>query len=1146
MIIGKSLGITDKDEAYRIGKICDLSFGYLGGLKAYRNFAPVGDTSTDSEIYEKRNAWQARHPKVVEFWHSFNNLAVNAVQKPNVPFGYNKIKLVRTADFLHVQLPSGRFIHYPDPSITNTTRYGEDAVIFKDNAGGRWGDYYKGSAHGGTWAENIVSGFSRDILAEAMKRVEAAGYKIILTVHDEIVAEMRDGHGSLKEFQRLIEIVPGWAPGLPIMAKVREGTRWSKPDKAKTAIAQVESAAVAQIEVKSAAAAPEPESAPASGAGAGVLLAITPAARVRLRDLGYGAAAITRMTPAQAKAAIEDAFAPIPEMPPRRRSPASPAGCADPLRPPPEAPPAAPEPRPEPLRADREQIAAFVQTLFRRAHAGIVNLRTYKEGKAGAAKGITPIQIATGDSVARFDGLIAAATQAASQAARSMIPLVFSPPVCVFAETAGWHAREEDLAEGVVLTVECDARPSEARSKLEAVLGPATMIVASGGTWINGGSAPEDKFHLHWRLAVPARGDDLPRLKEARRLAAATVGADVSSVPIVHPLRWPGSWHRKKAPRLCKILVNNADREINLDIALSTLRAAAVANNVSGADTNDRPRAEGGETGSCWDALDDPIDHAKLTSAAMSLALAGMYVSPGAMINLLRHRVEQVDPTSEEGYERKQRRLYELPGIVNSAVKKARKWRGEDVESEDEDQDEEGEAPGQDPPQDQGEELSPDQSQGDVSDKAGSAPEGANGAQPAQAKPAGSTIEWPTLGEAAYRGLAGRVVKAIEPHTEADPVAMLMQFLVSAGNSIGRYPYYLVDGAEHYPVLYTLIVGSTAKGRKGTSAQRIRRIFDIADPQWVENNIANGIASGEGILHAIRDEHWRIKKGKRELLDHGVADKRLMIEEREFSSPLDKMRREGNVIEHTLREAWDCPKILQTLNKHSPTNASKPHISVVGHITVDELRRKVDRVSMANGFANRFLFTYVRRGKLLPHGGDVDEAVMNELGEETRAAIVGARLRKRVTMTPAAHEWWKEVYRDLQVEAPGLCGYITARGDAQTLRLSLMYALLDQAEQIDCVHIKAALAVWEFCAGCAQRIFGDATGDPLADAVLLALRAAGKKGMSRRQISDHFSHNVQVFKIQAALGTLLAAGKAHSEIRKPQGAGRPAEVWVAD
>jgi chromosome partitioning protein len=68
-------------------------------------------------------------------------------------------------------------------------------------------------------------------------------------------------------------------------------------------------------------------------------------------------------------------------------------------------------------------------------------------------------------------------------------------------------------------------------------------------------------------------------------------------------------------------------------------------------------------------------------------------------------------------------------------------------------------------------------------------------------------------------------------------------------------------------------------------------------------------------------------------------------------------------------------------------------------------------------------------------------------------------------MTPAAHEWWKEVYRDLQVEAPGLCGYITARGDAQTLRLSLMYALLDQAEQIDCVHIKAALAVWEFCAG---------------------------------------------------------------------------------
>jgi hypothetical protein len=694
-IIGKSLGITDKDEAYRIGKICDLAFGYLGGLKAYRNFAPAGDTSTDAEIYEKRNAWQARHPKVVEFWHGFNNLAVNAVQKPNVPFGYNKIKLVRTADFLHVQLPSGRFIHYPDPRITNTTRHGEDAVIFKDNAGGRWGDYYKGSAHGGTWSENIVSGFSRDILAEAMKRVEAAGYKIILTVHDEIVAEMRDGHGSLKEFQRLIEIVPGWAPGLPIMAKVREGTRWSKPDKAKTAVAQVESAAVAQIEVKSAVAAPEPESAPASGAGTGVLLAIAPVVRVKLRDLGYGAAAITRMTPAQAKAAIEGAFAPIPELPPRRRSPASPAGCADPLHPPPEAPPAAPEPHPGPLRADREQIAAFVQTLFKRARAGIVNLRTYEEGKAGAAKGITPIQIAVGDSVARFDGLIAAATQAASQAARSMIPLVFSPPVCVFAETAGWHAREEDLAEGVVLTVECDARPSEARSKLESVLGPATMIVASGGTWINGGSTPEDKLHLHWRLAVPARGDDLPRLKEARRLAAAMVGADVSSVPIVHPLRWPGSWHRKKAPRLCKIVVNNADREINLDIALSTLRAAAVANNVSGADTSDRPRAGKGPSGACWGVFDDLIDHAKLASAAMSLANAGMHSSPGAIYNLLKSEVEKLDPTSEEDCARKERRLYELRGIVNSAVAKAkaRIQAQQDAEEAQQDTDERAEEP---------------------------------------------------------------------------------------------------------------------------------------------------------------------------------------------------------------------------------------------------------------------------------------------------------------------------------------------------------------------------------------------------------------------------------------------------------------------
>ena len=87
---------------------------------------------------------------------------------------------------------------------------------------------------------------------------------------------------------------------------------------------------------------------------------------------------------------------------------------------------------------------------------------------------------------------------------------------------------------------------------------------------------PKDKLHIHWRLKKPAEGEsELTKLKQARELAAAIVGADPTNVPVVHCLRWPGSWHRKGEPRLCEIFTVNPDAEIDLDTALTALQAAA-------------------------------------------------------------------------------------------------------------------------------------------------------------------------------------------------------------------------------------------------------------------------------------------------------------------------------------------------------------------------------------------------------------------------------------------------------------------------------------------------------------------------------------------------------------------------------------------
>jgi hypothetical protein len=115
-------------------------------------------------------------------------------------------------------------------------------------------------------------------------------------------------------------------------------------------------------------------------------------------------------------------------------------------------------------------------------------------------------------------------------------------------------------------------------------------------------------------------------------------------------------------------------------------------------------------------------------------------------------------------------------------------------------------------------------------------------------------LPWPTIEIEAYYGVAGEIVRAIQPHTEADPIAILIQLLAAAGNAIGRGPYYQVEGDRHGPNIYAILVGETAKGRKGTAAGRVRQIMEIADPQWTSERLhSGGLSSGEGVIWAARD-----------------------------------------------------------------------------------------------------------------------------------------------------------------------------------------------------------------------------------------------------------------------------------------------------
>jgi hypothetical protein len=402
---------------------------------------------------------------------------------------------------------------------------------------------------------------------------------------------------------------------------------------------------------------------------------------------------------------------------------------------------------------------------------------------------------------------------------------------------------------------------------------------------------------------------------------------------------------------------------------------------------------------------------------------------------------------------------------------------------------------------------------------------------------------WPELPEQALHGLAGDVVRSLAPQTESDPVALLMQFLISFGNAIGRGPYYQVEADKHFTNLFAILVGQSSKSRKGTSAGRIRAIMEIADQDWAARCCQGGMSSGEGIIWCIRDPIWRLKKGERELEDPGVEDKRLLLDEREFYQALAVMRRDGNILSRVVRDAWDCRPRIASLTKHSPACATNPMISISGHITEDELTRELDRVGMANGYANRFLFACVRRARMLPHGGKLDREIVEQLGARTGRVLHAARRISAVTMTTATASAWERVYPALSEGQPGLLGAIIGRAEAQTIRLAVLYALLDGRDQIDLVHLEAAISVWEYCESSAKRIFGDLVGDPVADDILRALRKAGPNGMARTELHNLFGRHRGGASIGAALGTLLGSGKVRCERRK--GAGRTSEIWIA-
>jgi hypothetical protein len=402
----------------------------------------------------------------------------------------------------------------------------------------------------------------------------------------------------------------------------------------------------------------------------------------------------------------------------------------------------------------------------------------------------------------------------------------------------------------------------------------------------------------------------------------------------------------------------------------------------------------------------------------------------------------------------------------------------------------------------------------------------------------------------AFHGLPGRVVAAIGPASEASPAALLVQTLVAFGSTAGRSAHFAVEADRHHANEFAVLVGRTSKARKGTSWGHVHSLFREADADWAAEHVQSGLSSGEGLIWAVRDPVRKMERVKERghavryvevEADPGVADKRLLVYEPEFASVLKQTERQGNTLSATLRQAWDGGD-LRTMVKNSLARATGAHVSLVGHVTAEELRRYLTQTETANGFGNRHLWVCAERSKQLPEGGAVEAGAWAGLVRELAEALAFARAAGEVRRDEEARELWRGVYGPLSEGRPGLAGALLARAEAHVMRLAMLYALADRSPAVRAAHLLAALALWDYAERSVRFVFGVDLGDPVADDLLRLLRSC-PGGLTRSELSQYLGRNQPADRIGRALGLLLQHRLARCERRET--AGRPCEHWFA-
>lgn len=409
-------------------------------------------------------------------------------------------------------------------------------------------------------------------------------------------------------------------------------------------------------------------------------------------------------------------------------------------------------------------------------------------------------------------------------------------------------------------------------------------------------------------------------------------------------------------------------------------------------------------------------------------------------------------------------------------------------------------------------------------------------------------------------GLVGEIAREGSRNTEANPYAIAAAAMCYLGTAIGRGPYIQIGDDRNHSRLFMVHVGRSGRGLKGTAKKLIFRIDNAIksmDEFLAPQVYCGGLSTREGLALLIHDGY---NVGNTNV--PAIQDKRLFVYESEFANILHNNKRDGSTLGAAIRGAWDGASI-RPAGKTSTVWASDPHIGIIGDVTPQELQALIGTREINNGFANRFIFFWSEGEKVEPFPKSTSNEVVHALADRVAKVLRFAGADRYADMDVTCMEFSREaallyelLYKgELRDRSAG--EHITVLLDRRApvlLRLSMLFALIDQTNVINEAHINAAMAWVRYWVDSVKFLFQSGLDETVvsktavtASRIITYLAERGQT--TRTELSkDCFGGHLRKEILDKALDELLTASPSVIKVEtvpRPIGqTGSPSKVYT--